>query len=239
MTILNTRYNRILIAGIYSVVSACATASKAGLVSSFLLSQGVYENPPNTIVQTAATSVPFHQTISRDNTFGGVISTTYDAYDAGSTAGLTISTTASAAAGNFVFEQSIGLATGSTGFVFSQPVSYSITIFNNSSQVDGNFDFLNPGSSYLILESSLSAYTTFQFDGTLQAGRPYTIDEFWSLDNSHVSPTAPPITGSETITMRFTAIPEPTSFGAIALTATLALRCRRRLPLRTQHQPTL
>ncbi len=174
------------------------------------------------IKPVTATVLPIHQTVSVNDGYGGVLTTTYDVTDNGSVASIGIASSGSITTYNSIQEAG---GVNDTRFTLAEPAFYTATIAPSG---DGQGSLtLGSVSGMVYFESGgVSPPQTLTFMGLAQAG---TIDlaEDWGLpdDGSHGTISK---SGGQTVTLTFTTVPEPSSAVLIATAAAFFLGCCRR-----------
>jgi hypothetical protein len=222
------------------ILLGLARICSAGLFASLDFEQGVTYTtviPDSTgLTQVIDSTTPFSKTVTLNTENGGTITSTYGVYDTGTAAGLEINTSAATTAiNNTLAEQTLSIGAGggrNTMFEFSEPLTYSIEVVTNGQISGGEVEMGSyyPGGGIVNL-GSMKSNMVYSFDGMLQGGVPYYLTEFWQLSNqiqgNGVTPPAV-VSGSESVTFTFTAVPEPSSAAVIAVSALAARRRHRR-----------
>lgn len=202
-------------------------AASAQLFSNMYFGETVvaeYINPPQSTSQSQVvqSTAPFQQTVSVDDGLGGQITRSYDIYDAGSTAGILISSSGSITEYNTIgLTYVLGHPEEDT-FTLSEPALFTATITNNGSGSGGP----NIGGNGLYIFSSGAADSSQTFTGTAGTGLIYFSEGWGIADDGQNGPIDE--SGSQTFSLTFTAIPEPSSTLLAGIPAAALLLCRRR-----------
>jgi hypothetical protein len=212
-------------------------AASASILSSLDFNRLVYAeyttNPTSFSVQPyQSTAVPLQQTLSADDGQGGRITTSYSVTDNGTQATIDITSSGSVTANNAISE---GDGQGiTTSFNLSMPVFYDATISTTGSASGGTLDLTEEGSLGLVgsgygyyFHTDTSVLTPQTFTGTAYPGL-VDLSESWGMAIDGPNPPAYGL-GTDTVTVVFTAIPEPSSVTLIGIPAATLLICRRRL----------
>jgi hypothetical protein len=210
-------------------------AAQAGIFSSVSVNQDALASysPPhgqgNAVSQSIVTgTLPVNQTLVENDLNGGVITATYNITDNGSVATYDISVSGTLSAlNNSLIETSAGTSSDPNGtvFSFSQPVGYSVTISDSG---PGNYlGFSLFGAGVFVSAGGVPGQTS-TYSGTANAGSPLYLSENWELDNPETGSQSANLTGSDSISLTFTAVPEPSSALVVSTSAAFFLSRRRR-----------
>ena len=216
--------------------AAQARPAAAGLLGNLNLEQQIDADysylmfSSNDAVPVTSTAIPFQQTVSGNDSYGAAVTGTYNLADNGSVATISISCSGSVNGYyNSVGEQSVGR--NGTTFTLLEPVSYVATILTigppgSTAQLQiygaggtGNI-YVNMGT-----EDPLAPNETTT--GFAEPG-PVTFEDGWSIGPNFPGGAADE-TGTYSLTVTFTAIPEPTGLSLLALGGLAFLARRRRV----------
>jgi hypothetical protein len=222
-----------LCAGWFAAVClvSLAAPARAQLIASpsfneVVAAENNYTTPLGDIVEQNVTidSLPYQNTITEDDALGGTITTTFSLTDNGSVANIIITSSGSVTPYNSVFE---GHSQGrGDSFILTQAVNYSMILEDEGS-----------GSSEVILSGESGGTNALQlFLGVSDTTETFTgvtgpgllgFDNEWATSNDGLNPP-PDLSGSASLSITFTAIPEPSSMSLVALAIPALLRRRRR-----------
>ena len=216
-------------------VAACAAAAPAvargGLFASFNYYHGLSVsqdgNPPPVTIATlsgSAASLPFHQTLAASLPTISATAT-YAFTDDGTTATYRIDCqTQITRLYGYASEGSSSASGLVDGFTLASPATYvaSFTDVNGGT----NLQFI---SSDVASDLQLEGTGTMTRSGYIPAGEYVSILENWQLSNP-LSTGPAVVSGTESLSVVFTAVPEPASAGVPAV-AGAALLARRRRPV--------
>ena len=204
--------------------------SRGGLFADFsyyhTLSVSQIGNPPVVTGGTlsgSAASLPLQQTLSASLPNVSA-SATYAFADDGTTATYRVDCQAQITQSNHRADEGTGSATlPADELTFAQPVTYVATLTSTGGGgID--FQFMTPDLSHFFFNGS----GTFTHTGTVPAGELVDILEDWEIEN--LTPTSPAVvSGTESLSIVFTAVPEPASAAGVAVIGA-ALLARRRRP---------
>ena len=213
------------------VAAACAAApaaARGGLFASYSYDHSIFAQQSSTALprsmasEVSGSTLPLQQT-QTVSVPGATVSATYSIFDNGTTATYHVDCQAQ------ITHLYCNAGEGQTSpppdtFVLSEPATYVATFTDTGSGgtlvqfLTTDVDATDPG---------FSGSGTMTSTGMFRAGFPVSIVEAWGIANS--SPTDPPtISGIESLSIVFTAVPEPASAGLAAAAAGAALLSRRR-----------
>ena len=216
--------------------------ASAQLLGNMNLNQSVvatYYNPPfqsTNQIPVTDTTVPFQKTVTANDGFGGSITAVYSVTDNGSVASVTITFSGSTtAAYNYMGEESVG--TAGTTFQLLQPATFTSTVISTGTTPASTSAELEIDRNGALIEalSTVAGNNPNTYSGMLGPGL-ITFDDLWAGPNS-VPSAAANQTGTGSVSITFTAIPEPSSALLIGIPAA-AFLLRRRRTIRSQSAGT-
>ncbi len=227
--------------GALALMLAAAPMAYAGLVSSVNYDQAVYAYVEDSDVYTSQTlsgsTFPVSTSITTTTLDGCSITADYNFTNSNAATVFDISCSASLNRAGQV-AQEVPQDVDSIAFVLTQQASYTASCSSTSSQ--GTNVFINMifgtapfGDSVFDLSSYGS--TPLEQSGTISAGS-YIFNEGWVFGNTQPNESATG-TGSDAVSLRLTAIPEPSSIGLLAILGTGLLTRRKRVALSSTPLP--
>jgi len=169
------------------------------------------------------TAIPFQTTVSANDATGAYVTASYSLSDNGSTASISISASGLTTANGNYFEEATG-PSNNTLFNLLKTSTYTATI-GSSGQTNSEFDVVDGSSLQFELFTAQSSPTD-TISGVMAAGPINFFDEWGALDYND-APQPADESGTYSLTLTFTAIPEPSSATLLAISAAVVL-CRRR-----------
>ena len=229
-----TEPRHIRLAGLISVTFflTLMPAAKGQLLANMNLEQEISASyvgqvgPELQMFQYANTStIPFHTMVSASE-YGASLTGTYDITDNGSVAVLSIYCSGSLSVYGAGLGESYGPANKKTTFTLLQPAYVTLNVVSTGQSYASSSMYGQPGQ---ILEDGSNGLTSSTFSPAT-----ITFEDSWSVGNTSYAPNQ---SGTYSMTLTFTAIPEPSSASLIGIPAA-AFLLRRRRTIRSQSAGT-
>jgi hypothetical protein len=213
-----------------TAICADATASASVFAIFSLDDQLSYSVPGNPGLsgkeQVSDQVVPFEQTASISSGSGGTITSTYKVTDNGTVAVFGITTAGSIVGPDEDLDESGGFNPPYTRFSFSMPVICALSV---SVTAGGSGAIDVEGGPATLQYANLSPGTAINATGLLLPNVPYSFVETYDLGDVGY-PAITSLSGGESFTLTFTAVPEPTSAAMLLLFSFAAHGRARRRP---------
>jgi hypothetical protein len=220
----------VMLAGALAAAAFGPARTSAQLLGNMELNQYVEADndlPPrgnSTHTPVTDTLIPFQSTISANDSTGAYVTATYNISDNGSFATLTISASGSITANRNAFAEGADKGSNTT-FNLLQACAYTATLASGG-QTDAEFS-IDEGINVLFSLGTAQSITTDSVSGVMAPGTLDFFDEWATVDGFNDPPQPANESGTYSLTLTFTAIPEPSCAVLLAMPAVLSLRRRR------------